>query len=62
MENWRLKMEYRYLRVYGPVVADYQHIEEELDPDPAIRIRIRTKVMRIRNSDSYFQPASNILL
>jgi hypothetical protein len=31
MEAWRLKME--PWRVYGPVVADSNHFEEELDPD-----------------------------
>jgi hypothetical protein len=31
-EAWRLKME--LWRVYRPVVADFHHFEEELDPEP----------------------------
>jgi hypothetical protein len=44
MEPWR---------VYRPVVADSHHLDEEQDPDPHNKvrswIRIRSKVMRIRN-------------
>jgi hypothetical protein len=32
MEAWRLKMEPG--RIYRPVVADSQHFEDELDPEP----------------------------
>jgi hypothetical protein len=58
MEAWRLKI--GPWRVYWPVDADSHHFEEELDKDRAIRIRIRIKVMRFRNTDSCFEPASNI--
>jgi hypothetical protein len=50
MEACRLKMVPWW--VYRPVVADSDHFEEEIDPDPNYserRIRIRIKVMRFRN-------------
>jgi hypothetical protein len=72
MEDWRLKME--PWRAYRPVVADSHN--DQQDPGPHLRkswnrIRIRIKVMRIRNpgteghmsimSDS-FVPAAHVEL
>jgi hypothetical protein len=46
MEAWRLKME--PWRVYGSVVLDSHHTDEELDADPDPGLWIRIDLMRIR--------------